>query len=119
MIRSPSPLSAGAISVKGLPAQVTISSLRDARFALTVNAGEGGNDTVNAAAVPTLIIGMLGEGRKRQAHRSMPASTVIDGEADNDTSSGGAGNDSLLGGAGNDKIDGGAGNDGLLGERRQ
>ena len=105
-------LSAGAISVKGLPAQVTISHF-EALDSITYNAG-GGNDSLSAAAVSTLRIGMLGgAGNDRLTGNS--ALNFIDGEADNDTLSGGAGNDSLLGGDGNDKLDGGIGNDGLLG----
>jgi Ca2+-binding RTX toxin-like protein len=105
-------LSAGTISVKGLPAQVTISHF-EALDSITYNAG-GGNDSLSVAAVPTLRIGMLGgAGNDRLTGNS--AFNFIDGEADNDTLSGAAGNDSLLGGSGNDKLDGGDGNDGLLG----
>jgi Ca2+-binding RTX toxin-like protein len=104
--------SAGLISVKGLPAQVTIAHA-DATDSITFNAG-GGNDSVNAATLPMLSVGLLG-GAGNDKLTGNAARNSIDGEDGNDTLAGGAGNDSLLGGSGNDKMDGGAGNDGLVG----
>ena len=104
--------SAGLISVKGLPAQVTIAHA-DASDSITFNAG-GGNDSVNAATLPMLSVGLLG-GAGNDKLTGNAARNSIDGEDGNDTLAGGAGNDSLLGGSGNDKMDGGAGNDGLVG----
>lgn len=106
---------AGAISVKGLAAQVTIAHA-ESLDGLSIDSG-GGNDSVNAATVP-LTAGQIyltgGDGNdKLTGHAGFNA---ISGDSGNDTLAGGAGNDSLLGGDGNDRIDGGLGNDGLLGE---
>jgi Ca2+-binding RTX toxin-like protein len=105
-------LSAGTLTMKGLPGQVTIGHF-EAIDSITFNAG-GGNDTFSAAAAPTLKIGILG-GTGNDRLTGNAGFNAIDGEDGNDTLSGGAGSDSLLGGAGNDRLDGGAGDDGLVG----
>ena len=80
------------VSATGLSAQVTIDHA-DATDSLTVN-GLGGNDSINAAALPAGVMQL-----------------VLDGGAGNDTLTGSAGADILLGGDGNDSVAGGRGDD--------
>jgi Ca2+-binding RTX toxin-like protein len=79
-------------SVTGLAAKVSVSG-SEATDQLAVNAG-GGNDVVNAQALPAATTRL-----------------TIDGGAGNDNITGGQGNDMLLGGDGNDVVIGGKGND--------
>jgi Ca2+-binding RTX toxin-like protein len=85
-------LSNGAISVSGTAASVRVFHA-DATDQLAVNGGAG-DDTINAAALPTGAIAL-----------------TLSGGAGNDTLTGSAGNDVLIGGAGVDHLSGGAGQD--------
>ena len=76
--------STSAIMVRGLAATVKISGAEPANDALTVN-GLGGDDRVDASALPANLIAL--------------------------SLNGGAGSDVLIGSAGNDLINGGTGND--------
>jgi Ca2+-binding RTX toxin-like protein len=83
----------GSVSVTGLSAQVALTGTEGANDSLVVN-GQGGNDTINAAA---LAAGQI--------------KLTIDGGSGNDTILGSAGNDILIGGDGNDFVDGNQGSD--------
>ncbi|MBR0752278.1 hypothetical protein JQ604_08780 [Bradyrhizobium jicamae] len=81
------------VVVSGLAADVTITGQEGANDTLVINAF-GGNDTINAAALPA--------GQLR---------LTIDAGAGNDTVIGSAGADTILGGDGNDIVTGGRGDD--------
>ena len=85
-------LAGTVLAVTGLPAQVTIDHA-DAIDGLVVS-GFGGNDLINAGALPAGAIQL-----------------ALDGGAGNDTITGGAGSDVLIGGDGNDSVAGGRGDD--------
>ena len=82
-----------SFTVSGLPALVSVSGSEGANDQLVVNT-LGGDDTINAAALPAGVVQL-----------------TVDGGAGNDTILGSQGDDMLLGGDGNDFIDGGRGND--------
>jgi Ca2+-binding RTX toxin-like protein len=82
-----------SVSVIGLPALVSITGAEAANDVLQVNA-LGGNDTVDASALPAGVIGL-----------------AIDGGAGNDVITGSAGADFIVAGDGNDFVDGGRGDD--------
>jgi len=86
-----------AVSVSGLSAQVTVDHA-DAIDSLLVN-GLGGNDSINASALPAGAIQL-----------------TLDGGAGNDTVTGSLGNDTIHGGDGNDVLTGGDGDDQVFGE---
>jgi Ca2+-binding RTX toxin-like protein len=79
------------VSVTGLPVAFTVTDA-EASDLLQVF-GQGGNDKINAAALPATLL------------------LKLDGGAGNDSVVGGAGNDTLAGGDGNDTVIGGGGND--------
>ncbi|HKP24945.1 MAG TPA: hypothetical protein VJV39_13855 [Dongiaceae bacterium] len=81
----------GVISAAGLAAQITLAAAETSDF-LEIK-GLGGNDKINAAALPASVL------------------LTLDGGEGNDTVTGGAGNDTLLGGNGNDTVSGGGGDD--------
>jgi Ca2+-binding RTX toxin-like protein len=83
---------AGAVSVSGLPAALTINQA-EATDTLTVQ-GLGGNDFINATGFPTSAMKL-----------------VLDGGAGDDTLAGGAGADVFFGGDGNDIVAGRQGDD--------
>jgi Ca2+-binding RTX toxin-like protein len=87
--------SGGAVTVSGLPAQVTITG-SEATDQLVVSTG-GGDDVITAGNGLASLI-----------------SLTIDAGAGNDTITGGDGNDTLLAGDGNDTVTGGRGNDEAL-----
>ena len=82
-----------SVSVVGLAAQVNITNSDGVLDSLTVNA-LGGNDVVNAAALPSGIVTL-----------------TLDGGAGDDVVNGSQGVDMLFGGDGNDFIDGNGGTD--------
>jgi Ca2+-binding RTX toxin-like protein len=84
--------SAGAVTISGLPAQVTLTG-SEATDQLVVSTG-GGDDVITASNGLASLI-----------------SLTIDAGAGNDTITGGDGNDTLLAGDGNDTVTGGRGND--------
>ncbi len=86
-------LTAGAVSVSGLPTQVTIAHADGDRLAID---GGDGDDSINVSAVPTKIIEQYG----------------LMGGTGNDTITGSAGADEISGGIGNDTIAGRGGGDG-------
>jgi Ca2+-binding RTX toxin-like protein len=85
-------LAGSTIAVTGLAAQVTIDHA-DASDGLVIK-GLGGNDSINAAALPAGAIQL-----------------TVDGGAGNDTINGSLGSDFLLGGDGNDSVFGDNGDD--------
>jgi Ca2+-binding RTX toxin-like protein len=82
-----------SVAVIGLPASVAVSGSEGANDQLAVNT-LGGNDTVNAAALPAGVINL-----------------TVDAGAGDDQILGSDGDDRLLGGDGNDFIDGRRGSD--------
>jgi hypothetical protein len=74
--------------------------------------GEGGNDTLNAAAEATELDG----GPGTDVVNGGPEADDIAGEGDADTLNGGAAGDAIAGGPGNDTLHGGAGGDTLNGD---
>lgn len=82
-----------SVSVLGLSEQVNINGTEGANDRLVINA-LGGNDVINATALPAGVIGL-----------------TIDAGAGDDTIFGSAGADILLGGDGNDFVVGGRGDD--------
>ena len=107
-------LLAGAISVSGLPAKVTIAHA-DSIDTLRID-GDVGDDTISAATLKASA-GRLsvdgGDGNDKITGGL--SNDVLFGGADNDKLLGGSGDDNLLGETGNDTLDGGAGNDVLQG----
>jgi Ca2+-binding RTX toxin-like protein len=85
--------SGSSYSVSGLKTLVNVTGSEGANDGLVVNAF-GGNDIVNASALPAGITNL-----------------TVDGGIGNDTITGSAGNDILIGGDGTDTITGGRGND--------
>jgi Ca2+-binding RTX toxin-like protein len=91
--------SSGAVTVNGLPAQVTILGAEAVNDSLIIN-GLAGNDTIDSSALAAGTI-----------------SLTIDGGSGNDTIIGGGSNDVLVGGDGDDRVTGGRGDDvALLGD---
>jgi Ca2+-binding RTX toxin-like protein len=84
--------SSGAVTVSGLPAQVTITG-SEATDQLVLSTG-GGDDVITAGNGLASLI-----------------SLTVDAGAGNDTVTGGDGNDTITGGDGNDTVTGGRGND--------
>ncbi len=80
-------------TVAGLPTSVSVTGSEGANDSLVVDA-LGGNDSVNASALPAGVVRL-----------------TVDGGAGNDTITGSQGDDTLIGGDGNDMITGGRGND--------
>src|SRR6185295_17912312 len=105
----------GAVSLTGLPAQLTIAHA-DAIDLLTIN-GFGGDDVINAAALPATGLRLLVDGGAGNDKLTGGAgnNTLIGGN-DNDVLTDGNGNDQLNGGKGNDTLTGGNGNDTLHGD---
>lgn len=106
-------LVAGAVSIKGLPAQLSIAHV-EAIDTVSINAGAG-NDSISVAALPTkaghlILVG--GDGNDKLTGNL--GNNVLNGGADNDNLNGGGGNDTLTGGVGDDTITGGAGNDAIF-----
>ena len=108
--------SAGVITVNGLTAKISIAHADVTGDALTIN-GFGGNDTIDASALPANAVNLVLNGGDGD-------DTII-GTAGNDTVFGGRGNDvALMGkgddtfvwnpGDGNDTVEGQAGTDTLL-----
>jgi Ca2+-binding RTX toxin-like protein len=85
--------SATGVTVSGLPATVRVTGSDANADGLTVNA-QGGDDVVNASALPAGVIGL-----------------TINGGADADFLIGSQGNDVVIGGTGNDQAFLGAGDD--------
>jgi Ca2+-binding RTX toxin-like protein len=88
--------SGSSYSVVGLPTLVSVTGSEGANDALVVNS-LGGNDTVNASALPSTVVKL-----------------TIDGGTGDDIITGGQGDDLLIGNDGNDLITGGRGNDTAL-----
>jgi Ca2+-binding RTX toxin-like protein len=108
-------LAAGAVSVTGLAAQLTIADAELANDRLAISAG-GGNDKVNAASLPASTLQLiLDGGAGNDTLTGNGGANIIDGGADNDVVKGGAGNDLLFGSLGKDALDGGTGNDTIFG----
>ncbi|HTO81093.1 MAG TPA: calcium-binding protein [Methylomirabilota bacterium] len=84
---------AGALTVNGLPAQVTIANSDGTGDSLVVNGGAG-NDNIDASGLAAGSIGL-----------------TVNGGAGNDTVTGSAGDDTVVGGTGNDVARLGDGND--------
>jgi len=106
-------LLAGAVSIKGLPAQVSIAHV-EAIDTMSINAGAG-NDSISVAALPTKVGHLIlvgGDGDDKLTGNL--GSNVLNGGNDNDNLNGGGGNDTLTGAAGNDTVTGGAGNDAIF-----
>jgi Ca2+-binding RTX toxin-like protein len=82
-----------SFTVAGLKALVSVNGSEGANDRLVVQA-LGGNDIVNAAALPATVVQL-----------------TLDGGAGDDKVQGGDGADMLIGGDGNDFVDGGRGND--------
>jgi Ca2+-binding RTX toxin-like protein len=82
----------GLVSATGLPIQITLAAAEVDNDYFEIR-GLGGNDKINAAALPKALI------------------LTLDGGVGNDSITGSAGNDSLAGGEGNDTVTGGRGND--------
>jgi Ca2+-binding RTX toxin-like protein len=85
--------SGSSFTVSGLKTQVSVQGSEGANDRLVINA-LGGNDTINAAALPAGVVQL-----------------TVDGGTGNDTITGSAGDDILIGGDGNDTVIGGRGND--------
>ncbi len=92
---------AGAATVQGLPARVTLAGAEPATDALRVDllAGDDVGDATGLAANVVKLTMAGGDGND-----------LLAGSAGNDTLLGGAGDDALLGGPGQDSLDGGIGN---------
>jgi Ca2+-binding RTX toxin-like protein len=106
-------LVAGAISIKGLPAQLSIAHV-EAIDSISIN-GAGGNDSISVAALPTkagqlILVGGAGN----DTLTGNLGNNALHGGDDKDNLNGGGGNDTLTGGGGNDTITGGAGNDAIF-----
>jgi Ca2+-binding RTX toxin-like protein len=95
----------GAVTITGLPAQVTVShgELDDG---IVVN-GNGGNDTIDATG--------LQSGNSHLTLDGGAGNDTLTGGHDGDLIFGGDGHDILKGGDGADTIDGGAGDDDITG----
>jgi Ca2+-binding RTX toxin-like protein len=95
----------GAVSITGLPAQVTIThgELDDE---IVVNGG-GGSDTIDASG--------LQSGNPHLTLDGGAGNDTLTGGQDGDLIFGGDGHDLLRGGAGSDTLDGGTGNDTITG----
>jgi Ca2+-binding RTX toxin-like protein len=93
---------AGVASVTGLRARVDIYHAEAALDALHIY-GQGGTDTLTAAALPAGVIGLTLDGGL--------GNDRLTGSAGDDVLRGGDGNDQLNGGPGTDTLDGGAGTD--------
>ncbi|MBA4097450.1 MAG: hypothetical protein C0484_11875 [Rhodospirillum sp.] len=103
-------LVAGAVSIKGLPTQVSIAHV-EAVDTVFIN-GFGGNDSISVAALPTKAGQLvLDGGTGNDKLTGNLGNNRLYGGGDNDNLNGGGGNDTLTGGIGNDTITGGAGND--------
>ena len=89
-------------SVTGLSATVNVANSEGANDALVVNL-VGGNDTLNASALPSGITNLTVDGGA--------GDDILTGSQGNDTLLGSDGNDLLIGGRGNDVMFGGAGDD--------
>jgi Ca2+-binding RTX toxin-like protein len=105
----------GAVSIAGVPAQVTIAH-SEATDTITIN-GLAGDDTITA----TTLKGTSGHlkidgGDGNDKISGGLAGDYLLGEDDNDKLLGGGGDDLLFGGNGNDVVDGGLGNDTVVGE---
>lgn len=107
-------MSAGVISVTGLPAQITIAHA-DTFDALQVTAASG-NDVINGGTLPAaaLSLDMFGESGNDNLTGGA-GKDFLSGGIDNDTMNGGGGNDWLESGSGNDSLIGGLGDDVLIG----
>jgi Ca2+-binding RTX toxin-like protein len=108
-------LAAGAVTVKGLAAQISIAHAELANDQLIIN-GLGGNDTINASALPasTMRLFLVGSDGN-DTITGNAGDNILDGGADNDVLNGGGGSDLLFGGSGNDTINGATGNDTVTG----
>jgi Ca2+-binding RTX toxin-like protein len=103
-------LVAGAVSIKGLPYQVSASHA-DAADTIVIS-GFDGNDTITASALAAKSGHLLLDGGTGNDKISAGGGgDQLFGAAGNDNLNGGAGNDTITGGAGNDTITGGAGSD--------
>ena len=108
-------LAAGAVTVKGLAAQIGIAHAELANDQLIIN-GLGGNDTINASALPASTMRLFLAGSDgNDTITGNGGNNILDGGADNDIVKGGAGDDLLFGGLGKDALDGGTGNDTITG----
>ena len=87
-------LTAGTVSISGLPTQLTIAHADGDRLGID---GGDGDDSINVSAVPTKIIEQFG----------------LNGGTGNDTITGSAGADEITGGIGNDIAAGRGGGDGI------
>jgi Ca2+-binding RTX toxin-like protein len=106
-------LVAGAVSIKGLPTQLSIAHV-EAIDSISINGGAG-NDSISVAALPTkagqlILVGGAGN----DTLTGNLGNNVLNGGDDKDTLNGGGGNDTLTGGLSNDTITGGAGNDAIF-----
>ena len=106
-------LVAGAVSIKGLPAQLSIAHV-EAIDGISISGGAG-NDSISVAALPTkagqlILVGGVGN----DTLTGNLGNNVLNGGDDKDNLNGGGGNDTLTGGGSNDTITGGAGNDAIF-----
>jgi Ca2+-binding RTX toxin-like protein len=102
------------LTINGLPAQVTITD-SEAVDHLTIDGGNG-NDTINAGSVKAGSVQLELDGDAGNDTLTGGAGNdALYGGEDNDILRGGSGDDSVYGGNGNDNLDGGAGNDTILG----
>ena len=103
-------LVAGAVSIKGMAAQLSITHV-EATDTIAIYGGEG-KDTITVAAIPAKsgLFFLDGEEGNDTITGNL-GNNVIYGSEGNDNLNGGGGNDTLYGGEGNDTITGGAGND--------
>jgi Ca2+-binding RTX toxin-like protein len=99
----------GIISVTGLPVQITLAAAEAADF-LEVRS-QGGNDKINAAALPASVLLTLNGGEGNDTITGSAGHDTLIGGNGNDSISGGSGNDTLTGGDNNDTVAGGAGDD--------
>ena len=107
-------MSGGAVSVTGLPAQVTIAHADGIDF-LTLF-GNAGNDTFDASTVPASALRLnIDGGDGNDLLSGSAGDNNLAGDNGNDTVRGGGGNDILLGELGNDRLEGGAGVDNVFG----
>jgi Ca2+-binding RTX toxin-like protein len=106
-------LVAGAISIAGLPAQLSIAHV-EAIDSVSIM-GAGGNDSISVAALPATAgkLTLVG-GAGNDTLTGNLGNNVLNGGDDKDKLNGGGGNDTLTGGTGDDTITGGAGNDAIF-----
>jgi len=107
-------MAGGAVTVTGLPEQVTISHA-DSTDMLVISAGDG-NDVVKAATLPATAMVLAIDGDAgNDVITGNAADNQLNGSEGNDTLIGGGGSDTLNGGTDNDRVDGGIGDDILYG----